>query len=163
MAAKGLGELKADESYESLLRCARDAADETLRAMCLTSLSELGNPRALEPVWTIATGPTPFAVRTSAMTALVRLGDRRGIELLAAIVTDADLAATYAVPSTRPQIKVAAAKRWAARRILHLRGVEAIPTLEDALPNARGRDRLRIHLLLRRLRLLRSRSDTRHT
>jgi HEAT repeat protein len=152
MAAKGLGQLRAEQAYAILLRSARDAADETLRGICLTSLAELGNSEALEPVRSIATSPTPFAVRTTAMAALVRLGDRRGIEMLAAVVTDPDLSATYAVPSARPPIDVSAAKRWAANQIVHLKGVESIPCLEAALTTTRGRDKVRIRLLLRRLR-----------
>ena len=159
-AARKLGSLKAPDAFDPLVRFARDAGDEALQANCIIALGELGDSRACEPLHSIATERTPFGVRTLAMKSLAELGDRRGVQLLAGVVTDPHLVETYAVPSSRPRISVGPAKRWSAKQIVRLGGVEAIPLLQGAMPTASLRDKVRMRLLLLvRLRRLKPNSQ----
>jgi HEAT repeat protein len=151
VAARELGKLEAVEAVEPLLRCAELASDETFRSNCLIALEKIGDARAIPRLHAIATGDAPFGVRTLAMRALGVLGDRRAVSLLAAVLTDRELLETYDVSGTHLRIAARPAKRWTAKQIIRLDGIEAIPILRRALPDAGWREQLRLRWLISRL------------
>jgi HEAT repeat protein len=151
LAARSLGELKAYRGVDGLMRWAANASDDTFRANCIFALQEIGDLRAIDLLHEIATSSSTFGVKTCAMVALGVLGDRRAIPLLAAIVTDPRLVETYPVALGDVPLSERVAKKWAAKQLVTLQGVEAIPTLESAARRAPWPARLRIRRLIWRL------------
>jgi HEAT repeat protein len=118
-----------------------NAKDEMLQVSALKALAAIRDPTAIPPVREIAReDSSSFGVRATAAETLARLGERDGLRLLAATLRDADC------PYPR------SARRYAIRVLLELRGVEAIPDLEAAMPTAGSVGRWRLRRAIRKLR-----------
>jgi len=148
-AAQNLGELRDPRAVTALTRCLQ-AADGGLRISALKALAKIGDGRVIPEVFETAFGDELFGVRATAAETLARLGDRRGIALLTRMLTD---------PTEKcPQSYF----NWGTRLLVDLKGVEAIPDLEDAALSAGFRRTLRIRRTIRALRSVQNKHGTVH-
>jgi HEAT repeat protein len=131
VAARSLGLLGDRRGVEPLVRVLR-GSDEGVKINALNALARIGDSAPVEEIHELACLPGPFGVRAAAMSTLGALGDRRAIDLLTNIVLENDFARVYIRPSTLPRVDERSSKRWAARKLIELRGSEAIPRLEEA-------------------------------
>ena len=77
-----LGELRAFEAVDEVLRCLDDPDDELCARAC-HALGKIGDPAAAEPLAAIAvSGARPWFVRTAAAGACGQIGDPRIVEAL---------------------------------------------------------------------------------
>jgi len=77
-----LGELRAFEAVDEILRCLDDPDDELCARAC-HALGKIGDPAAAEPLAAIAvSGARPWFVRTAAAGACGQIGDPRIVEAL---------------------------------------------------------------------------------
>jgi HEAT repeat protein len=74
LAARSLGELRSYRAVDDLMHWAADASDDTFRANCIIALQEIGDVRAIELLYEIATSSSTFGPKTRAMVALGVLG-----------------------------------------------------------------------------------------
>lgn len=146
LAADALVRLAPPEALEPLLRLARDSNDLVLRLVAIKGIAAIGDPRAASTLAEIATDENSLDVRVNSIQALIDLHDGRVPRLLA------DLVASDQLGRAGPRPAFARSRlRWALDQLVSLRATEAIPTIEQALPGLRHRDRRYARRALRRL------------
>lgn len=85
-AAKALGEIKANEAVELLIKCLSDKSWE-VRVEAAIALGRIGNPKAVQPLIKKLDDKS-FKVRLAVVEALGRLRDQEAVEPLARILKD---------------------------------------------------------------------------
>ncbi|MDP9284382.1 MAG: HEAT repeat domain-containing protein, partial [Actinomycetota bacterium] len=94
------------------------ASDVLMRVGSIKSLAKIGDPIAAPDLYDVATGTDAFGVRMEAAFALGQLGDPRGAKLICSMLWEEHN------PYGRWY------RRWASRRLVDLRAVDAIPQLD---------------------------------
>lgn len=102
----------------------------------------LGDPGAAPDVYDLAVTEELFLVRVEAALTLAHLGDDRGVAMLSSAMWE-----------ERP-LSARHYRGWAAKRLLELGAVGAIPDLERAKSGAGVIERLKIARAIRRLKRL---------
>jgi HEAT repeat protein len=149
LAAYALQQLESPKALEPLLRLARDSNDRLLRLTAINGVAAIGDPAAASTLVEIAS-ENSLDVRVNAVQALIELGDDRAPGLLADLVS-----ASYELASFGPRPAFPRARlRWALDQLVSLRATEQIPSIEQALPALRFRDRRYARRALKRLRQL---------
>jgi len=146
VSANGLLSLGSPKAIEPLLRLARDSADEVLRLLAIKAIGAAGGGGQEPELVAIALGPNSLDVRVTAIAVLVDLGDPRSVALLAGLIDSDELSGRPPrVPHARSSL------RWALDRLVEVKGVEAIPSIERGLRRLDFRDRRYARRALRRL------------
>ncbi len=125
MAVKFLGDLRAEEAVQPLIRLLR-AGDRVTRSSAAGALAEIGATEAIPELVERARLEEDIAARTWAITALGELGDERAVEPLCNLLLDDSLMVRVSVVNALgmlgykdaigPLGKAAAKERWYARR-----------------------------------------------
>jgi hypothetical protein len=110
-----LGELRDARAVAPLIRCLQ-ANDQLMRIGAIKGLAKVGDPIAVPDLYDVAAGNDSVGVRMEAAFALGVLSDARGAELI--------------WEENNPYGR--RYRRWAARRLMELRAVDAVPELEKA-------------------------------
>ena len=122
-AARHLGELRAVGAVLPLTRCL-DAGDDVLRMGALKALGQIGDESAADAVARAGEEDESVLVKCSAASALRALNDDRATPVLVTVL-ETTTASGHA-------------RNWAAKQLVELRAVEAIPALDDAARTASG-------------------------
>jgi hypothetical protein len=114
-----LGELRDARAVGPLIRCLQ-ANDQLMRVGAIKGLAKIADPIAASDLYGVAAGDGSVGVRMEAAFALGLLNDHRGAELICSMIWEENN------PYGRRY------RRWAARRLVELRAVEAVSQLEKA-------------------------------
>jgi HEAT repeat protein len=158
IAASSLGRLGDARAVEPLL-AHLDTPSYRHAVLVFHALGDIGDTRAIAPLHDLAIDSRkPGLLRVKAISTLGRLGDRRAVDLACGALLDP--LTLYAAPLRSSWDR--ATKRWAARELVRLHGLEALPSLDVALTTVGFRDRRRIRRLIRQLEpgLVVERQDT---
>jgi HEAT repeat protein len=140
-AAHGLGDLRATEAIEPLIRCLQ-ARDELLRISALKALAKIGDERAADAVYESATEDPAFGARAAAAETLARLDDPRAVDVLGAMFLEDQGRYSRSFP------------KWATKLLVEISGTEAIPQLEAAARDAHTLNRFRLRRTVKTLRAM---------
>lgn len=95
MAVKFLGELRATEAVQPLIRLL-NAGDSATKSSAARALADIGATEALPQLVERATSDGELAPRTWALDALGALGDERAVEPLCELLSDANILIRHA-------------------------------------------------------------------
>jgi len=129
---ESLGKTKSRNAVEPLLSVLFNDGDSAVREDAIRALGEIGDPQAVEFLFTAMKEP---GLRTSAVEALGRIGDRRAVPILIELVTGVNQPkVVHAVAACGDQWNEEFVTRAAAVQALGAIGDEsALPTLVAAL------------------------------
>jgi HEAT repeat protein len=116
-----------------------NSRDDGVRILVLRALRRIGDESVVPEVYETAASDESFLVRITAMETLGSLGDRRAVRLLGSALHDDQM--------RDPRWF----RKWAAKRLIELRGKEAIPDLARARQSAGLIGRWRLSRAIRTL------------
>ncbi len=138
-AVEALGQLRAPESVEPLLRVMFNDSDSAVRIDAARALGEIGDPRAVD---FLISALRDRDIRPKAIEALGKIGDRRAVPVLLTVLTGANKP-----PDTRPLYgcgdrydEEMFAADAAVKALGDLKDISTIPALIAALQNTMVRE-----------------------